>query len=127
MRRFGQLDAVIRGFVPKPPAEHKAGTTLEILLAGACELLFLGVAAHAAVDGANRLAQDDAKAVHFKPLINAVLRRISREGEGVAALQDAERLNTPDCCGPAGPRISAKPWRGRSRARTSRSRRSISR
>ena len=96
MRRFGQLDAVICAFVAKPPPEHKAGTTLEILLAGACELLFLGVAPHAAVDGANRLAQEDEKAVHFKPLINAVLRRISREGGGVIATQDAERINTPD-------------------------------
>ena len=38
----------------------------------------------------------DAKAVHFKPLINAVLRRIAREGEAIAARQDAERLNVPD-------------------------------
>jgi 16S rRNA (cytosine967-C5)-methyltransferase len=96
LRRLGQLDAVIRAFVPKPPPEHKAGAALEILLAGACELLFLKVAAHAAVDAANRLAEADAKAVHFKPLINAVLRRVSREGEGIVAVQDAERLNTPD-------------------------------
>jgi 16S rRNA (cytosine967-C5)-methyltransferase len=51
---------------------------------------------HAAVDGANRLAQADLKAVHFKPLINAVLRRISREGKEVVARQDAARLNVPD-------------------------------
>ncbi len=96
LRRFGQLDALIRGFVPKPPAPHKAGPTPEILLLGACELLFLGVAPHAAVDGANRLAQADRKAVHFKPLINAVLRRVAREGKDVLAMQDAARLNTPD-------------------------------
>src|SRR5580765_919581 len=47
LRRFGQLEALIRGFVPKSPPPHKAGPTLEILLAGACELLFLGVAPHA--------------------------------------------------------------------------------
>src|SRR6185437_15058077 len=34
--------------------------------------------------------------VHFKPLINAVLRRIARDGEGVRAGLDAPRLNTPD-------------------------------
>ncbi len=96
LRRFGQLDALIRGFVAKPPPPHKAGPTLEILLAGACELLILNVPAHAAVDAANRLAQADSKAVHFKPLINAVLRRISREGSNVLAQQDAPRLNTPD-------------------------------
>jgi len=96
LRRFGQLDALIRSFVAKPPAPHKAGPAIEILLMGACELLFLNVAPHAAVDGANRLAQSDDKAVHFKPLINAVLRRVSREGAGVIASQDAARLNTPD-------------------------------
>jgi len=96
MRRFGQLDALLRAFVAKTPPPHRAGPTLEILLASACELLFLEVPAHAAVDGANRLAAADSKAVHFKPLINATLRRIARDGARIVADQDAERLNTPD-------------------------------
>ena len=96
LRRLGQLEALIRHFVPKTPAPHKSGPTLEILYAGACEILFLDVSAHAAVDAANRLAQADNKAMHFKPLINAVLRRVSREGKDVVAAQDAARLNTPD-------------------------------
>ncbi|MBU6444295.1 MAG: MFS transporter [Alphaproteobacteria bacterium] len=96
LRRLGQLEALIRAFVPKAPPPHKAGPTLELLMAGACELLFLDVPAHAAVDAANRLAAKDAKARHFKPLINAVLRRVAREGKDVIATQDAVRLNTPD-------------------------------
>jgi 16S rRNA (cytosine967-C5)-methyltransferase len=96
MRRFGQLDDLLRRFVPRPPPPHRAGATLEILLAGACELLFLKVPAHAAVDGANRLAAADSKTVHFKPLINAALRRIAREGQAIIEMQDAPRLNTPD-------------------------------
>jgi 16S rRNA (cytosine967-C5)-methyltransferase len=96
LRRLGQIEAVVRHFVPKSPPPHKAGPTLEILFAGACELLFLNVPAHAAVDAANRLAQADAKAVHFKALINAVLRRLSREGRALVEAQDAPRLNTPD-------------------------------
>ncbi len=95
LRRFGQLEHLIREFVPKPPPPHKAGATLEILIAGACELLFLKVPAHAAVDAANRLAIADSKAVHFKGLINAVLRRVSREGEAVIARQDMA-VNAPD-------------------------------
>ena len=96
LRRFGQLEDLIRRFVPKSPPAHKAGPALDILLMGACELLFLGVAPHAAVDAANRLAEADAKAVHFKGLINAVLRRVSREGAAIAAAQDAAALNVPD-------------------------------
>jgi 16S rRNA (cytosine967-C5)-methyltransferase len=96
LRRFGQIEAVLREFVPKPPAPHRAGAALEILMMGICELLFLNVAAHAAVDAANELAARDSKAKHFKPLINAVLRRVSREGEAKIADQDAARLNLPD-------------------------------
>ncbi len=96
LRRFGQLQALIHAFVPKLPPQHRAGPALEILLAGACEILFLKVASHAAVDAANELAARDTKAVHFKPLINAVLRRIVREGESIIDAQDARRLNTPD-------------------------------
>jgi 16S rRNA (cytosine967-C5)-methyltransferase len=96
LRHFGQLDALLRGFVDKMPSPHRSGPTYDILLAGICELVVLDVAPHAAVDGANRLAQADHKAVHFKPLINAVLRRVAREGKGVFGNQDAPRLNTPD-------------------------------
>lgn len=96
LRRLGQIEAIVRHFVPKTPPPHKAGATLEILYAAVCELLFLSVPPHAAVDAANRLAQTDGKAVHFKSLINAVLRRIAREGADIVASQDAARLNTAD-------------------------------
>jgi len=96
LRRFGTLDALIKKFVRKAPLPQKAGPTLEILLAGTCELLFLKTAAHAAVDAANRLAQEDTKAVHFKPLINAVLRRVTREGEAVLASLDSTKVAMPD-------------------------------
>ena len=45
LRHFGELDAVIRHFVPKPLQPHKAGPATEILLLGACELLILKVRA----------------------------------------------------------------------------------
>jgi 16S rRNA (cytosine967-C5)-methyltransferase len=96
LRNMGALDAVLRKFMNKPLAPHKAGAASEILLLGACELLILKVAPHAAVDAANELAAKDNKAVHFKPLINAVLRKIAREGEAVLSGLDRERLSTPD-------------------------------
>jgi 16S rRNA (cytosine967-C5)-methyltransferase len=96
LRHLGLLDAVLHEFMEKPLQPHKAGAAHEILLMGACELLILKVAPHAAVDAANQLAAKESKAVHFKPLINAVLRRASREGESVLAKLDGPRLSTPD-------------------------------
>jgi 16S rRNA (cytosine967-C5)-methyltransferase len=96
LRHLGLLDAVLREFLEKPLQQHKAGAASEILLLGACELLILKVAPHAAVDAANQLAAHDKKAVHFKPLINAVLRRMAREGEDVLAKLDATRLCVSD-------------------------------
>jgi len=96
LRNMGALDAVLRKFMAKPLAPHKAGTASEILLLGACELLILKVAPHAAVDAANELAAKDSKAVHFKPLINAVLRKVAKEGDNVLSGLDRERLSTPD-------------------------------
>ena len=96
LRNMGALDAVLRKFMAKPLAPHKAGTASEILLLGVCELLILKVAPHAAVDAANELAAKDSKAVHFKPLINAVLRKVAKEGEAVLSGLDRERLSTPD-------------------------------
>jgi 16S rRNA (cytosine967-C5)-methyltransferase len=96
LRNMGALDAVLRKFMKKPLAPHKAGAASEILLLGACELLILKVPPHAAVDAANDLAAGDPKAVHFKPLINAVLRKIAKEGEAVLSGLDRERLSTPD-------------------------------
>ena len=62
---------------------------------GAAQILFLEVPDHAAVDLAVRLAREDRMALHFAGLVNAVLRRIAREGaERIAAL-DAPVLDTP--------------------------------
>jgi len=96
LRHMGALDAVLRRFIAKPLAPHKAGATIEILLLGACELLILKVPPHAAVDAANELAMKDDKARHFKPLVNAVLRKVASQGEAVLSGLDRERLSAPD-------------------------------
>jgi 16S rRNA (cytosine967-C5)-methyltransferase len=96
LRHLGALDCVLRKFMAKPLAPHKAGAASEILLLGACELLVLKVPAHAAVDAANQLAATDSKAVHFKPLINAVLRKVAAQGEAALSGLDRERLSAPD-------------------------------
>src|SRR5262245_43058905 len=93
LRHLGALENVLRTFLAKPLPQHKSGAAMEILLLGACELLILKTPAHAAVDAANRLAAADSKAVHFKPLINAVLRKVANAD--LSAL-DVARLSTPD-------------------------------
>lgn len=62
----------------------------DILRLGAAQLLFLGTPPHAAVATSVALA---AKHPAMKGLINAVLRRIAREGNGMLAQQDAVRLD----------------------------------
>ena len=125
LRHLGSLETLLRHFVPKPLAPHKAGPATEILLLGACELLILKVPAHAAVDAANNLAAADGKAVHFKSLINAVLRRIAREGEAARAWMRCGSTR-PIGCGRAGARNMAKMSRARLRKRITRKRRWIS-
>src|SRR5690606_37138851 len=76
------------------PRLHRVRHALRL---GAAQLLFLGTPPHAAVDTTVRLvAEDQAPEVRrLKGLVNAVMRRISREGAEIAAAEDAPRLNTP--------------------------------
>ena len=94
LRRLGQVDAVLAHCLERPLAPAMARTR-GILRLGAVQLLFLGTPAHAAVSESLALAEAVGQGRN-KGLINAVLRRIDREGEGVLADQDAARLNTPD-------------------------------
>ncbi|MEC4590608.1 MULTISPECIES: RsmB/NOP family class I SAM-dependent RNA methyltransferase [Nitrospirillum] len=93
IRRLGQIDAVVLSLLARPDLP-KAGV-LDILRVSAAQLLFLGTPAHAAVDTGVELAVAKGLA-GMKGLINAVLRRLAREGADLLAAQDAGRLNTPD-------------------------------
>lgn len=95
LRRKGQIDDVLSRFLEKK-LPNKAGPLPEILLAAACQLLFLETPAHAAIDLAVNHAKQDRNARHFAGLANAVLRRVAEQGPGIVAGQDAGRLNTPD-------------------------------
>ena len=66
-----------------------------ILISAIAQILFLGVPDHAAVDTAVRLAREDAKALHFASLVNAVLRRIVRERDAFLKTVNALRDDTP--------------------------------
>jgi 16S rRNA (cytosine967-C5)-methyltransferase len=94
LRRLGQIDALIDRCLNIPLAP-RAAVVQDILRLGIAQLLFLRTPAHAAVATSVDLAQIRGFLSH-KGLVNAVLRRLSVEGEELAAAQDAARLNTPD-------------------------------
>jgi 16S rRNA (cytosine967-C5)-methyltransferase len=94
LRRKGQIDAVLDQFLERGlPA--KAGLLYPILLSGAAQLIFLRTPPHAAIDLAVRLAQYDPRARRYDKLVNAVLRRVAKDGERIALSLDAPRVNTP--------------------------------
>ena len=94
LRRLGTLRHLIgllleRGLPARAPRVETA------LLLGAVQILFLDVPDHAAVDLAVRLAQADRDAARYAGLVNAVLRRIAREGAERLAGLDTATLDTP--------------------------------
>ena len=105
LRRLGQIDAFLAGLMDRPlPARR--GAVQDVLRLGVCQLAFLETPAHAAVASTVALAQGQQLAP-YRGLINAVLRRASREHGAIAAL-DAPRLNTRTGSGIAGRRPTAK-------------------
>jgi 16S rRNA (cytosine967-C5)-methyltransferase len=93
LRRLGQIDDVVARCLERPVA-GKAQRVHDIMRLGACQLLFLKTPAHAAISTAVDLVKGT-KLAGFAKLINAVLRRIDREGRDWLPGQDAGRLNTP--------------------------------
>jgi 16S rRNA (cytosine967-C5)-methyltransferase len=95
LRRLGSLRKVIGGLLERG-LPRDAPRTETALLIGAAQILLLDGPAHAAVDLSVRLAQADRHAARHAGLINAVLRRIAREGPGLIAGTDLVELDTPD-------------------------------
>lgn len=93
LRRLGQVDAMVAACLSRP--DPVKGGVQDILRLGAAQLVFLETPPHAAVATSVDLAARRGFG-HYKGLINAVLRRLAREGAALANGQDAGRLNTPD-------------------------------
>ena len=94
IRRLGSLRHVLSLFLERGPP-NKAPRAETALLLGAAQILFLNVPDHAAVDLSVRLVQQDRHARHYTGLVNAVLRRVVREGAGRLAAADVAVLDTP--------------------------------
>lgn len=94
LRRMGQVDDLIRHATerpdaPSPPLLH------HILRLGVVQIMFMNVPDHAAVDTSVRLAES-ANLGRQKGFVNAVLRRMTREGKDWVSKQDESRINLPD-------------------------------
>jgi 16S rRNA (cytosine967-C5)-methyltransferase len=94
LRRLGSLRHLLikcldKGIPPDAPQ-------LEfVLMIGATQILFLDVPDHAAVDLSVRLVQANKNQAHYSGLVNAVLRRMARDGKAMLAKADAATLDTP--------------------------------
>jgi 16S rRNA (cytosine967-C5)-methyltransferase len=95
LRRRGQIDHLLGTFLQRGLPD-KAGKLYPILLSGAAQLIFLKTPPHAAIDLAVRLAQWDQRARRYDKLVNAMLRRVAKEGDSIATSLNAPRVNTPD-------------------------------
>jgi 16S rRNA (cytosine967-C5)-methyltransferase len=93
LRRLGQIDVLIGACLATPLPPRAAGVH-DILRLGIAQLLFLHTPPHAAVATSVDLAQSRGYPSH-KGLVNAVLRRLSVEGQERVAAQDPAALNTP--------------------------------
>jgi len=86
LRRLGSINAVLSQMLQRPLPDT-ASHARALLHIGATQLLVLGTPAHAAVGETVEAANQLSKARGFAKLMNAVLRRVSREGaEMMAAL-----------------------------------------
>ncbi len=90
LRRLGQIDAVIKAFVSRPPPDP----VMDVLRLGAAQILFLETAPHAAVDTAVGLVKR-IRQPRLSGLVNAVLRKVAAQGPAMITEQFAARLNTP--------------------------------
>lgn len=94
LRRLGTLGHVLsrlldRGIPTDAPRAQSA------LLIGAAQILWMDVPDHAAVDLSVRLVQSDRRAAKYAGLVNAVLRRCAREGQGLVEEVKAQSLDLP--------------------------------
>jgi 16S rRNA (cytosine967-C5)-methyltransferase len=95
LRRLGTLRHILGLFLDRGlPADAPRAETA--LLIGAAQILWLEVPDHAAVDLAVRLVQTDRRSARYAGLVNAVLRRVTREGATHLAGVDTTRLDTPN-------------------------------
>jgi 16S rRNA (cytosine967-C5)-methyltransferase len=93
LRHLGQIDAILKQFLDQPFNKQNA-RVMHALRLGTAQLLWLGTPPHAAVHSAVEMTKQ-LKLEKFSGLVNAVLKRVAREGAEIVKQQDAAAMNTP--------------------------------
>ncbi len=94
LRRLGQIDDLIKYAQDRPDA-LKSLHLQNILRLGVCQLFFMEVPDHAAVDTSVQLTEH-ADMEKQKGFVNAVMRTLIRTGNDRIKKQDPARFNTPE-------------------------------
>jgi 16S rRNA (cytosine967-C5)-methyltransferase len=95
LKRARQMDAGLQKFLHEPLTAFKPANLINIFRLGIAQFVFLKTAPHAAVNTTVALAEA-AGIAHQKPLVNAVMRRLTREGIPEMQERDAGKFNTPE-------------------------------
>lgn len=95
IKRTPQIDAALAALLHEPLAVLKPQPLVTVLRLGAAQIVFLQMPPHAAVNTSVELAA--AAGIEWqKPLVNALLRRLAKEGMSEPDVRDAGRMNTPE-------------------------------
>ena len=95
LRRLGTLRHLLRHFLARGLPADAPRVEIALLL-GAAQILWLEVPDHAAVDLAVRLCQAERRVARYAGLVNAVLRRVTRDGPRYLAGVDTTVLDMPE-------------------------------
>lgn len=94
LRHLGEIEAVLGEFLTRP-LPRKSGVVRWVLIVSTAQLLYMGVAPHAVINLAVRIARQDSHGLHFSGLVNAVLRRVTVDGQAALSKLESPGLNTP--------------------------------
>ncbi|MBI1214724.1 MAG: methyltransferase domain-containing protein [Alphaproteobacteria bacterium] len=95
LKRAPEMDVALAKLLHEPLTELKPLQLINIFRLGIAQFAFLQTPAHASVNTTVELAESEGIA-HHKSLVNAVMRRLTREGYDMMDPRDAGKFNTPD-------------------------------
>ncbi|MFQ5439253.1 MAG: transcription antitermination factor NusB, partial [Paracoccaceae bacterium] len=88
LRHLGRIDAILERYLEKPPAPR----ALQALRVAAFEMLAENIPSHAAVNAAVEIVRGSHKAARQAGLVNAVARKLAREGGEIWQQQEPQSL-----------------------------------